>query len=609
MVMEKKILLLAPFILSLLKCDEICNETDNLENFREKNSPGDVVKPCVRCSYKGLIPEHEWLAFEAVFDLHKQLDDDADGSIDLEESEEFLTEELQFVGNKEGRLQRFHGKKTLISVEDFWNSWMTSAAHNWTTEEIIDWMDYHINLPQYRDGFISNGINGTLLPRLANKEPALHQLLGIVNPIHKRKVSIKAMEVVLFGPPREYITGKNIKFIVSGVVMLFATLALISYRQIRMSKAKLQKVMKDLDRLANAEQAFMRLQAEHEVLSNKQYPDDGMLRSESQEGSNLEDEMKQLRKENELLCSRLKEIECKTSWKTPIDLAHWLQLTYEIETVAFNKKRQQAEMQLAAARRACDQLKKKRSNLVLAFISTHGNGLEDVDGSITQARNVLMEVTRDLRERTCRWKNIEKICGISIIENPGLNYLRFVLKNETRPLQASESGSDLNITFPETEPSLLNHISEVPQLESTFSTPVREQSVLDFPKARDAPPRPEPAPRYSSMEIDGFRPRTSSANSKLFYVGDQEQEDKKIIPSVMRTESTALISPRMDGIPEKPEKEDSVSNASGQMSNISHNSTMSLASGDLKSRKNPKFLRLLSSFRKRKKKMETVTAS
>lgn len=71
----------------------------------------------------------------------------------------------------------------------------------------------------------------------------------------------------------------------------------------------------------------------------------------------------------------------------------------------------------------CEKLRKKRSSLVGAFVSTHGKSIDDVDRSIVEARTSLNEVTHELQERMHRWKQIEMLCGFNVINNPGLQHL------------------------------------------------------------------------------------------------------------------------------------------------------------------------------------------
>jgi stromal interaction molecule 1 len=71
----------------------------------------------------------------------------------------------------------------------------------------------------------------------------------------------------------------------------------------------------------------------------------------------------------------------------------------------------------------CEKLRKKRSSLVGAFVSTHGKSIDEVDRSIVEARTALNEVTQELQERVYRWKQIEMLCGFTIINNNGLQFL------------------------------------------------------------------------------------------------------------------------------------------------------------------------------------------
>ena len=52
------------------------------------------------------------------------------------------------------------------------------------------------------------------------------------------------------------------------------------------------------------------------------------------------------------------------------------------------------------------QLNKKRSSFVGAFVSTHGRSIDDVDKSILEAKTALSEVTKDLTERSQRWRQV-----------------------------------------------------------------------------------------------------------------------------------------------------------------------------------------------------------
>ncbi|KAH9643774.1 hypothetical protein HF086_002272 [Spodoptera exigua] len=155
----------------------------------------------------------------------------------------------------------------------------------------------------------------------------------------------------------------------------------------RASRHQVQRMLRDMEQLRKAEMALNDMQKELEKARLEQ-----MLRAELR------------RAEGEL------EDRC---WAPPPGLQQWLQLTHEVENRAYLRKKQQADMQLQQAREACEKLRKKRSSLVGAFVSTHGKSIDDVDRSIVEARTALNEVTQELQERMHRWKQIERMCRIS----------------------------------------------------------------------------------------------------------------------------------------------------------------------------------------------------
>jgi hypothetical protein len=95
----------------------------------------------------------------------------------------------------------------------------------------------------------------------------------------------------------------------------------------------------------------------------------------------------------------------------------------------YNAKRVTAEGQIESAKDACEKLKRKRSSLVGAFVSTHGRSIEDVDKSIMEAKSAMMELTRDLAERSQRWRQIEMLTGVSIVTNPGQAVLQRLVRH------------------------------------------------------------------------------------------------------------------------------------------------------------------------------------
>lgn len=76
---------------------------------------------------------------------------------------QFLREELSQANGKE-RKHTFHENDHHISVDELWRSWKTSDVHNWTIDEVLDWLAYSVELPQYKKNFFIHEINGSSLP-------------------------------------------------------------------------------------------------------------------------------------------------------------------------------------------------------------------------------------------------------------------------------------------------------------------------------------------------------------------------------------------------------------------------------------------------------------
>ncbi|XP_026736183.1 stromal interaction molecule homolog isoform X3 [Trichoplusia ni] len=400
---------------------------------------------------------------EAITQLHRQLDDDANGNVDLSESDDFLREELQYDSGYEKRQRAFHHNDDMhISVKELWEAWLRSEVHNWTVEQTVEWLSQSVDLPQYKTLFLQHKVTGATLPRLAvNNMQYLSNVLGIKDPIHKQKLALKAMDVVLFGPPK----GSRWKDWLLASLLLGAVVGgWAALRAGRASRHQVQRMLRDMEQLRKAEMALNDMQKELKKAQEEQ-------ESVTTEKKNLEKKLReagdtpllnsassdlevtQLKAEIELLRGELRRAEGELEdrcWAPPPGLQQWLQLTHEVENRAYLRKKQQADMQLQQAREACEKLRKKRSSLVGAFVSTHGKSIDDVDRSIVEARTALNEVTQELQERMHRWKQIERLCGFNIINNNGLQYLETALYRNAngRPIgrgRISSSQDDLSI--------------------------------------------------------------------------------------------------------------------------------------------------------------------
>nr|XP_041575061.1 stromal interaction molecule 1 isoform X9 [Taeniopygia guttata] len=396
--------------------------------------------------------EDEQLSFEAVRNIHKQMDDDANGNVDVEESDEFLREDLNY-HDPAVKHSTFHGEDKLISVEDLWKAWKTSEVYNWTVDEVVQWLISYVELPQYEETFRKLQLSGHAMPRLAvNNATMMGTVLKMTDRSHRQKLQLKALDTVLFGPPllTRHNHLKDFMLVVSIVIGVGG--CWFAYIQNRYSKEHMKKMMKDLEGLHRAEQSLhdlqerlQKAQEEHRSVEVEKVHLEKKLQDEISIAKQEAHRLRELREgtENELsrqkyaeqeleqvrmaLKNAEKELESHCSWAAPEALQKWLQLTHEVEVQYYNIKKQNAEKQLLVAKEGAEKIKKKRNTLFGTFHVAHSSSLDDVDHKILTAKQALSEVTAALRERLHRWQQIELLCGFQIVTNPGLHSLASAL--------------------------------------------------------------------------------------------------------------------------------------------------------------------------------------
>ncbi|KAF3693174.1 Stromal interaction molecule 1 Precursor [Channa argus] len=380
------------------------------------------------------------------------MDDDANGNVDVAETDGFLREDLNYHDPK-AKHNSFHGDDQFISVEDLWNAWKGSEVYNWTVDKVVEWLISYVELPQYVDAFRKMNFNGSAMPRLAVKNTTLTlSILKILDRSHVQKLQLKALDTVLFGPPliNRHNHLKDFMLVVSIVIGMGG--CWFAYIQNRYSKDHMKKMMKDLEGLQRAEQSLHDLQQklqiaqeEHRTVEVEKVNLEQKMRDEISAAKQEAQRLRELREgtvnelsrqkyaEEELDQVRMalkkaeKELESRSSWSPPESLQKWLQLTHEVEVQYYNIKKQNAERQLLVAKEGAEKIKKKRNTLFGTFHVAHSSSLDDVDHKILAAKQALGEVTAALRERLHRWQQIEILTGFTIVHNPGLPSLASAL--------------------------------------------------------------------------------------------------------------------------------------------------------------------------------------
>ncbi|XP_020390899.1 stromal interaction molecule 1 isoform X2 [Rhincodon typus] len=500
--------------------------------------------------------EEEVLRFEAIMSIHKQMDDDANGNVDVEESDEFLREDLNYQ-DAAAKHSTFHGGDKLISVEDLWKSWKSSEVFNWTGEEVIEWLINYVELPQYEEHFRKLHINGHDMPRLAvNNLTLACSLLKVNDRSHRQKLQLKALDTVLFGPPllTRHNHLKDFMLVVSIVIGVGG--CWFAYIQNRYSKEHMKKMMKDLEGLQKAEQSLhdlqerlQKAQEEHRSVEVEKVNLEQKLRDEinaaKQEAQRLRglregtenDLSRQKYAEEELEQVRMalkkaeKELESRGSWSPPETLQKWLQLTHEVEVQYYNIKKQSAERQLNIAKEGAEKIKKKRNTLFGTFHVAHSSSLDDVDHKILSAKQSLSEVTAALRERLHRWQQIEMLCKFQIVNNPGISALHSVLNVDPSWLgQARSTPTHFILT------------DDLDDMEEELVTPVTLQSSLSVhPSVRQR--------QVDSQHAAGSQRELNRSDSESSISQSSEQQR---LPNPSGSPSALLHSSGSRSVPSKP---------------------------------------------------------
>uniref|UniRef100_A0A3Q3H3U4 Tromal interaction molecule 2a n=1 Tax=Labrus bergylta TaxID=56723 RepID=A0A3Q3H3U4_9LABR len=397
--------------------------------------------PCM-VVYPPCMSEADRFSLEALRTIHQKIDDDQDGEIEVEESKEFIIEDMkQQQTNKHSNL---HREDQHITVEELWRGWKSSEVHNWTQDDVLRWLKEFVELPQYEKNFKDFKVNGNTLPRIAANEPSfLSGQLRVQDQRDKQKLNIKALDVVLFGPPTRppHNYMKDLLLIVSVVMGIGG--CWFAQAQNKASKIHVSRMIKDLESLQRAEQSLLDLQEQLEraqeekrnVAEEKQNLEEKMrdeIMGAQEEAHRLHrlrqgavSELSRLRfaeEELEQVLSALKQAEkdVNASWTASEALQQWLQLTHEVEVQYYNVKRHGAELQLTTAKEeVIDESKVSRKK------TTYARFVCD-----SQKENALSEVTACLRERLHRWSQMERLCGFPIIRNPGLANLTAKLYTE-----------------------------------------------------------------------------------------------------------------------------------------------------------------------------------
>ncbi|CAI2349841.1 unnamed protein product [Caenorhabditis sp. 36 PRJEB53466] len=293
------------------------------------------------------------LGYEAVKEIHRDMDDDHSGSIDRNESTGFMKEDMQMRGSERTRREnKFHRDDDAISVDDLWEAWFESDERSWSSDRLVDWILNDVNLPSIADSIKKKKVDGKFLPRFASpNSDFLTKELGIKSSVYRQKLRLNSLDVVLFGYKDNNNRTKDI--LLAFLALLFTSLLFIYVRQKQKAQRKMNELSSKLTELKCMESEFEDVQKMLNDERSKRSVTDGVVNRT---------EMENLRVQLEEAERRL---EANTNGSgTPLALQPLLRRTCENEMTFLEKQRQECFKEMKEAIEMVDRLQKKQGSVL-----------------------------------------------------------------------------------------------------------------------------------------------------------------------------------------------------------------------------------------------------
>uniref|UniRef100_A0AC34REP2 SAM domain-containing protein n=1 Tax=Panagrolaimus sp. JU765 TaxID=591449 RepID=A0AC34REP2_9BILA len=333
--------------------------------------------------------------FEAIKEIHKLMDDDQSGSIDRYESNDFLQEDMKLTGSDRARRERaFHHDDDAITVDDMWESWFESEERNWDEQAIAAWLTKIVKLPQYEKTFLEHKVTGIALPRMALQNSSfLTNYLGIKNFVHRQKLQLKALDLVLFGFQEP--SNSKLKDIILGVLTLVCIILgyVLTKFHIK-SKQQVEELTSKLSEIKSMESEFEKQQ--------KRFSVDEDAESVVALKSKLEEAEKRL--------------EMTGGESFSYSIQPLLRKTYEMEISCINEKKIECLHEMKEAKEFVDRMRGKQNllNTLKLVAGATALGTDVVDAKVFSLKQRMEKLKAQMDECQQRWIEIENICGFSI---------------------------------------------------------------------------------------------------------------------------------------------------------------------------------------------------
>ncbi|CAI4230676.1 unnamed protein product [Auanema sp. JU1783] len=343
--------------------------------------------------------------YHAIAEIHREMDDDHSGSIDRKETSGFMTEDMHMRSSDRARRENtFHGDDDAITVDDLWEAWFESDERNWTTDQLVHWIVDVVNLPMYAEAIVKQKLDGSILPRLAVQNTTfMTQKLGIKSSVHKQKLRLNSLDVVLFGF-RD--SSSKTKDIALGLLLLTLTSVLILYaRQRKRAEEESSALSTKMDQLKNMETDFENIQKTLAEERSKRSTADGGVSSSEVENLRVK------------LLAAERRLEEGNTGEAPRALQPLLRKTCENEMAFLEKQRQECVKEMKDAIEMVDRLQKKQSSVLssLKLATGASTASDQVDSKIFALKSRMEKIQGLTRDTQDRWLQIETLCEFPIL--------------------------------------------------------------------------------------------------------------------------------------------------------------------------------------------------
>ncbi|TKR67664.1 hypothetical protein L596_023780 [Steinernema carpocapsae] len=346
--------------------------------------------------------------YSAIKELHMLLDDDHSGSIDRFESTDFLKEDMNLGGSDRARREKafHHNNDDSITVDDLWESWFESNERAWGEQELVDWLTNSVGLPQYAPNFAEKKVTGMALPRMAVMNSSyLATVLGITKPVHRQKIQLKALDLVLFGFRDGTSRMKDAMLAVLTVGLV--TILIVFKKHKSRSKLQMTELSTKLTQLKDMENDFQGMQQRFEEERKKRQS----ISLTSESTAELETLKSQL-----MEAERRLEMNINSGEGTPLALQPLLKRTCELEMSYISQQRIECIGEMRDAIELVDKLKRKQTSFVSSIKLATGasSGTDEVDSKIFALKTRMDKIMMAMDECYQRWLEIENLCGFQL---------------------------------------------------------------------------------------------------------------------------------------------------------------------------------------------------